>query len=94
MSTGETATSLAVVTLGASVYTSFMPPFSRVLSTERTPEGEALIRQTEIYCGAVVLTLGVALGFIVKSKVPPAMAVLTVVGMTGVYEMSMRKVLS
>lgn len=91
MNNTELSTALAVATIGTTVYTSFMPPFNKVLNAPATNDNLLQIRSTEVFAGVMVLSLGIALGLITKTKSPFVVAVTVVGGMTIVYETSLRK---
>ena len=91
MNSNELSTSLAVAGIGTTVYTSFMPPFNKVLNSPPTPENLVQIRSTEVFAGIMVTALGVALALLTHTKAPAVVAITVVVGMTTVYETSLRK---
>lgn len=91
MADGELAASLAVVTVGTTIYTSFLPPFPRVLAAPFTPQTATAVRTSECFAAAATLGVGTTLTFITKGKMPLAVAVTTVLAMTVVYEYSLRR---
>lgn len=91
MADGEMAASLAVVTVGTTIYTSFLPPFPRVLAAEFTPQNAQAVRVSETFAGFTTIAVGGTLSFITKGKMPLAVAVITVIALTMVYEFSLRR---
>jgi len=93
MSEGGIAASMAVITVGTTVYTSFCPPFPKVLASQPEPRTSEQVRTAELFAGSVTLAVGFGLGMVSGSRMPVAVAVSVVAAMTLVYEVSLRKVL-
>lgn len=87
----EMAASLAVVSIGTSMYTSFCPPFPRVLDSNPTPHNVEQVRISEMFAGMTTLAVGFALTLVTKSRMPVSVAFTVAVVMTVVYEVSLRR---
>lgn len=92
MSENEMAASLAVVSIGTTIYTSFLPPFPRVLDSNPTPKTTEQVRISELFAGFTTIAVGSALTFATKSRMPVSVAITIALVMTTVYEVSLRKV--
>lgn len=91
MSESGMAAALAVISIGTTTYTSFCPPFPKVLAAEPDRRTNDQVRTAELFAGMVTLAAGLGLGLASGSKMPIAVAVSVVAVMTMVYEVSLQR---